>query len=121
MRDEPDWLKRCHLSDKGAPLPILSNASTALACDPEVRDAFAYDEMLRAPVMLHELGLVDTCERPVTDEDVINLQKWMQELRAQAHREGNRARCDASARSRARLSSRAKLSAYAAMGSHEKD
>ena len=79
MRDEPDWLKRCHLSDKGAPLPILSNASTALACDPEVRDAFAYDEMLRAPVMLHELGLVDTCERPVTDEDVINLQKWMQD------------------------------------------
>ena len=56
MRDEPDWLKRCHLSDKGAPLPILSNASTALACDPEVRDAFGYDEMLRAPALLHQIG-----------------------------------------------------------------
>ena len=39
-----------HLNEKGAALPILSNASTALSCDPDIRDAFAYDEMLRAAV-----------------------------------------------------------------------
>ena len=61
------------------PLPILANAVTALQFDPDVRDVFAFDEMLRAPVMLQEIGRLDTCNRPVTDVDVTNLQRWMQE------------------------------------------
>jgi predicted P-loop ATPase len=48
-----------------------------------VRDAFAYDEMLRAPMLLHQIGTPlygDLKEpRPLTDKDICDLQAWMQE------------------------------------------
>jgi predicted P-loop ATPase len=51
----------------------------ALCHDPAVRDALAYDEMLAAPMLMHEIGspLVRNV-RPLTDQDITNVQKWMQ-------------------------------------------
>jgi hypothetical protein len=79
MPYDTDWLQRCVLDEHGKPIPNVSSALTALACDPDVRDVFAFDEMLRAPVMQHEIGRIDICDRPVTDEDVTDLQRWMQD------------------------------------------
>jgi hypothetical protein len=49
------WLERCILSDGKSPkpLPIVANALIALRNDPAVIDAFAYDEMLCAPMLMH--------------------------------------------------------------------
>jgi predicted P-loop ATPase len=49
--------------------------------DPAVRDCFAFDEMLRVPMMMRAIGtLVAPFEpRPVTDNDVVDVQTWMQE------------------------------------------
>ena len=47
-----------------------------------LRDAIAYDEMLQAPMLLHQIGQPiggDLHEpRPLTDKDVTDLQEWMQ-------------------------------------------
>jgi predicted P-loop ATPase len=74
------WLSRCIITPTGAPLAILHNAIEALRGDPAVQDAFAFDEMLRIPMLMHAIGApLDTFEpRPVTDCDVIELQRWMQ-------------------------------------------
>ena len=79
MPDDTNWLQRCVLDEHGKPIPNVSSALTALACDPDVRDVFAFDEMLRAPMMQHEIGRLDICDRAVTDEDVTDLQRWMQD------------------------------------------
>jgi predicted P-loop ATPase len=79
-----DWLAACIMSDgaKPKPMPILANAMLALCHDPAVRDALAYDEMLAAPMLLHEIGspLKGSVSepRPLTDQDITNVQKWMQ-------------------------------------------
>jgi predicted P-loop ATPase len=76
------WLNQCITDDKGKPLAILANALIALRNDPAVRDALAFDEMLRAPMLLHEIGepfLGNVAEpRPLTDKDVTDIQEWMQ-------------------------------------------
>jgi predicted P-loop ATPase len=73
------WIKHCILNDRKKPLPILANVMAALQHDTGLRDAVAYDQMLCAPVLLHEIGQpLESCERPITDEDVIALQKMLQ-------------------------------------------
>ena len=49
------WLDQCIIGDgkNGQPLPIVANALIALRKDPTLRDAFAFDEMLRAPMLQH--------------------------------------------------------------------
>jgi hypothetical protein len=46
-----------------------------------VPDALAYDEILCAPMLLHEIGepLFGNVRepRPLTDKDVIDIQEWM--------------------------------------------
>jgi len=78
------WLDRCILSDgkNPKPLPIVANALIALRNDPAVIDAFAYDEMLCVPMLMHQIsaplsGSI-TEPRPLTDKDVTDLQEWMQ-------------------------------------------
>jgi hypothetical protein len=65
------------------PLPIVANALLALRCDPAIRDAFAYDEMSCATMLMHVIGqpIGGTIEEPraLTDEDVTELQEWLQE------------------------------------------
>ena len=78
------WLKKCIVGDskKPKPLPVLANVLIALRNDPVVRDAFGCDEMLQAPMLMHEIGVPlgsNISEpRPLTDKDVIDLQEWMQ-------------------------------------------
>jgi predicted P-loop ATPase len=75
------WLKRCLLGDTGKPLPVLANAVLALRSDPAVQDALAYDAMARVPMLMHEIGNPFAVEpRALTDNDITDLQKWMQEI-----------------------------------------
>src|SRR5262249_27587773 len=57
---------------KGKPIPNVANAITALEHDAEICDALGYDEMLHAPVLIHQPGIPfdgDVSEpRPLTDE-----------------------------------------------------
>jgi predicted P-loop ATPase len=77
------WLQQCVLGDgkKPKPLPILANALKALRGDPALIDAFAYDEMLCAPMLMHQIGapLGGREPRPLSDKDVTDLQEWLQE------------------------------------------
>jgi predicted P-loop ATPase len=74
-------MSRCLKDGKGKPLPVLANALIALD-DPAVRDALAYDEMLQTLMLLHQVGFPVGGEviepRPLTDKDIIDIQKWMQ-------------------------------------------
>jgi len=47
-----DWLEQCAENGSGKALPTLANAMLALRLDPSLRDAFAYDEMLQAAVLM---------------------------------------------------------------------
>jgi predicted P-loop ATPase len=79
------WLSQCILGDgkNAKPLPIVANALLALRCDPAIKDAFAYDEMSCATMLLHTIGapLAGTILEPraLTDEDVTELQEWLQD------------------------------------------
>jgi predicted P-loop ATPase len=79
------WLDQCILGDgkNPKPLAIVANTLKALRNDPMVRDALGYDEMLRVPMLLHEIGLPISGNllnpRPLTDKDVTVIQEWMQD------------------------------------------
>jgi hypothetical protein len=61
----------------------LSNALLGLGSDPGLCEHLAFDEMLRAPVLLRPLFELHTpagfVARPVTDEDVALIQKFLQD------------------------------------------
>jgi predicted P-loop ATPase len=81
----PQWWNLCILNEKGRPVPNYFNACIALENDPATIDSIAYDEMLRMPVLLSNLrGVIfEECPsdypRPVTDKDVGDIQKWLQD------------------------------------------
>jgi predicted P-loop ATPase len=82
MKDQY-WLASCIKDDKGKPLPIVANAITALERDAAMRDALTYDEIMCVPILEHNIGVPiggDDAEvpRPLTDEDVTGVQKWLQ-------------------------------------------
>jgi len=74
------WLSQCIVGETGKPLPIVANALTALRRDPAVKDAFAFDEMQRTPMLMHPIGepLARFELRPITDDDVTSLTEWLQ-------------------------------------------
>ncbi len=81
----PTWLKQAQRDDRGRPVANLANAMVALRHAPEIADAFAFDDMLQAPILLASLPAVtpegaDPVEspRPVRDTDVSQVQEWMQ-------------------------------------------
>jgi predicted P-loop ATPase len=78
-----NWLSLCQVDGKTPkPIPNLFNAFVALRHDDALRDAFAFDEMLRAPVLVHEIGSpMNTLAepRPLVDKDVTDIQHWMQD------------------------------------------
>jgi predicted P-loop ATPase len=81
---QPDenWLKLCLMDDSRnpKPLPVLANALIALKCDPGLVHAVAYDEMLRVPMLMHEVGdpISTAGPRPLTDKDVADIQDYIQ-------------------------------------------
>lgn len=66
---------------KGELLPVLANALEMARADPAIRDAFAFDEMARMPMILHAIGAPmdpNFIVRPVTDTDATFLQEYLQ-------------------------------------------
>jgi predicted P-loop ATPase len=74
------WLADCAKDGRGEPLPSLANAMVALRNDAAVKDAFALDEMQRAPILMRPIATEgsDFRQRPVTDVDVSALQEQLQ-------------------------------------------
>jgi hypothetical protein len=73
------WLAQCVFGETGKPLAVLANALAALRA--VIRDAFAYDEMLCAPLLMQTLeDEQDFAPRPVTDVDVGIVQERLQHL-----------------------------------------
>lgn len=74
----PAWLNAC-LTENGRPMSTLVNVMIALRSDETVREAFAFDEMLRASILMHSPDQdPQFIPRPVTDVDVGHLQEWLQ-------------------------------------------
>src|SRR6476659_7787881 len=77
--ESPEWLDKCLAGDTGKPLAVLANVLIALR--EAMPSAFAYDEMLCVPMLMHSLvdegGFV---ERPCTDVDVGIVQERLQYL-----------------------------------------
>lgn len=76
-----NWLAQCICGDTGKPLPIVANALRALRQDPAVMDLLAFDEMLRAAVLMHPIGepMEAFEQRPLVDADVTEFTEWMQQ------------------------------------------
>jgi len=72
------WWELCLKNKKGALLANHHNAMIALRHDHAIRDVFAWDEMLRANVMTHEIGRIDCCNRWVTEKDIADLLQFLQ-------------------------------------------
>jgi predicted P-loop ATPase len=74
------WLIHCQRNSEGNPRSNLANAMVALREAPELQDRFAYDEMLRASLLMKPLpgSMPHSAPRPVRDEDVTAVQEWLQ-------------------------------------------
>ncbi len=68
----PAWLAQTQKNENGAPHGNLFNAMLALRSDPRLQNLFAYDEMLRAPMIM------GPDRRPATDIDVTAVQELLQ-------------------------------------------
>jgi hypothetical protein len=85
-RSLPDWASRCIFDDYGRIIPNLANVLIALRALPEVRDAFAYDAMSCCAILRQAMPVAPNGEsassaplpRAVRDEDVSQLQEWLQ-------------------------------------------
>jgi predicted P-loop ATPase len=79
-----DWLAGAQLDQRGAPVPNVANVMIGLRNVATVAHAFAYDEMLRAPILFAPLPSIasldagDGLPRPVRDTDATQLQEWLQ-------------------------------------------
>jgi predicted P-loop ATPase len=79
LQDLTPWLEQCILGETGKPLAVLANALAAMrAVMPSV---FAYNEMLRVPLLMEPLeDRSEPLPRPVTDVDVGIVQERLQHL-----------------------------------------
>jgi predicted P-loop ATPase len=80
QEEGPEWHGECIKGSTHKPLPILANAVIGLRA--EMPDAFAYDDMLCAPILMQPLDAAeaDFSPRPCTDVDVGIVQKHLQHL-----------------------------------------
>lgn len=75
------WLDGAQLDKAGQPHPNLTNALLAIRTDPALRDAFAQDLMLRAPILVTPLpgeSAASFKPRPLRDTDVGITQEYLQ-------------------------------------------
>ena len=81
-RASPDWIGSAQCDRQAEPRPNLFNVMLALREDPRILDLFAYDEMLRAPILWRPVPMkadvVTFAPRPVRDDDVSLLQELLQ-------------------------------------------
>jgi predicted P-loop ATPase len=79
--DKPDWLGAAQCDSRAEPRNNVFNALLALRNDTRLVDLFAYDEMLRAPILTRLVPGQDdewVAPRPVRDDDVTALQELLQ-------------------------------------------
>jgi hypothetical protein len=76
----PTWMEQMVVGSRSEPPAVLANVMVAMRSDPAIANAFAYNEMLRGVVLMHEIGNpADTLPaRPITDDDVASLQEYLQ-------------------------------------------
>jgi hypothetical protein len=80
------WRAACIVDDKGRIVANLANAMIALRTDPSLESAFTFDAMAQAAKLMKRLPVapsgkpagLDPVPRPVRDEDVSQLQEWLQ-------------------------------------------
>jgi predicted P-loop ATPase len=74
------WQNDCIKGPNGNPLPIVANALLALRHDNGLRDAFAFDEMLRTTTLTHLIGnpMAPFEPRAIVDEDVVLVTEYLQ-------------------------------------------
>lgn len=74
------WLNDCIKSERGRPLPIIANALLALRRDGGLQDAFAFDEMARAAMLVHPIGspMAPLKPRAIVDDDVVYVTEYLQ-------------------------------------------
>jgi predicted P-loop ATPase len=79
-RKPASWLSHCQRNENGNPVNNLANVMIALREAPRLQDLFAYDEMLRAPLMRGPIAdaAAATYPRAVRDADVTAVQEWLQ-------------------------------------------
>jgi predicted P-loop ATPase len=78
---DPEWIHDCIKSATGRILPNVANILVALRADPALKDCFALDQMLQAPLLMRPLPLTNNESfkpRPLTDTDVTHFQEWLQ-------------------------------------------
>lgn len=74
-----EWLEDCIAGETGKPLAVLANVLLALRS--EMPSAFAYDEMMCVPMLMHSLADEGGfSQRPCTDVDVGIVQEKLQHL-----------------------------------------
>jgi predicted P-loop ATPase len=74
-----DWRAGWQMTDEGEPRSNLVNAMVALRHAPELSRLVAYDEMMRAAVLVAPLKPdPNFAARPVRDNDVTEVQEWLQ-------------------------------------------
>ena len=67
------------LPERTAELPNVANTLVALRADPKLKDSFAFDQMLQAPLLMQPLDdSEDFTQRPLTDTDVTRCQEFLQ-------------------------------------------
>jgi predicted P-loop ATPase len=79
----PPWWNQLDLNQKGSPLTHYRNAYVAISGDALFSGGFAYDDMLHMTVLTHDVGQPMESvgfPRPVSDNDVRNVQRLMHEL-----------------------------------------
>ena len=76
---DPEWIHDCITGENGRILPNVANILVALRADPKLKDCFAFDQMLQAPLLMRPLNNSEGFEpRPLTDTDVTRFQEWLQ-------------------------------------------
>jgi hypothetical protein len=70
----PAWHYDCIVNGNGKIIPNLANAVIAIRGTPELTSNIAYDEMLRASMWQKPV------RQPLTDTDILKLQKWLQHV-----------------------------------------
>ena len=79
----PSWWTNLDLGKTGGPLTHYRNAYVAISGEHSLAGAFAYDEMARMPMLLHEIGAPLSFQGypiPLADEHMGQTQRWVQEL-----------------------------------------
>jgi predicted P-loop ATPase len=80
--NQPEWVHDCVRGETGKPLPVLASVLVALRQEPSLQGVFAFDEMLRVPMLMQPLedSATDFAPRPLTDVDVGIVQARLQRL-----------------------------------------